>query len=212
MKPLVILGTRWLAEEMFDVISEIPGWEVTAFVENQDRERCGQELEGRPVLWVDELAGLAGSHSAVCALSTTERWRYTQQVEAFGVPFATLVHPSARVSARAELAPGSFVGPACIVSTRARLGAHAFLNRGATVGHHTRIDDFVSLQPRTTVAGLVHVRRRTYVGACATIIDRLKIGEGCVVGAGALVVRDLPDHVQALGVPARIVKTDIDGK
>lgn len=212
MKPLVILGTRWLAEEMFDLISEVPGCEVTAFIENQERERCEMEIEGRPVLWVDELAKMTETHLAICGISTTHRWKYTDQVEAIGMSFATVVHPSARVSQRAELGPGCFIGPMCIVSTRAKLGAHVFLNRGATVGHHTRIDDGVTLQPRATVAGLIHIHRRTYVGMSATIIDRRQIGEGCLIGAGALVVKDLPDHVQAMGVPARIVKTDIEGK
>jgi acetyltransferase-like isoleucine patch superfamily enzyme len=50
----------------------------------------------------------------------------------------------------------------------------------------------------------------TYLGIGATLIDRLRIGSGCVVGAGALVTRDLPDRVQAVGAPARAVKREIE--
>jgi acetyltransferase-like isoleucine patch superfamily enzyme len=50
----------------------------------------------------------------------------------------------------------------------------------------------------------------TYIGIGATLIDRLRLGSGCVVGAGALVTRDLPDRVQAVGAPARAVKREIE--
>ena len=212
MQPLLILGSRVLAEELFDLIDEIPGYEVEAFVENMDRERCQLTIEGRPVLWIDELDTRAATHLAVTGISTTNRWTYIEEAESHGARFATLIHPLARVSKRATLGPGCFIGPGCIVSTRATLGAHVFLNRGATVGHHTRIDDCVTLQPRANIAGLVHIERRSYIGMGATVIDRRHIGEGSVVGAGSLVVKDLPAHVQAMGVPARIVKTDIPNK
>jgi len=212
MQPLVILGTGVLAEELFDLIDEIPGFEVAAFIENLDRERCSQTLEGLPILWIDELDALCETHLAVSGISTTNRWSYIEEAASHGARFATLVHPLARVSRRATLGPGCFIGPGCIVSTHATLGAHVFLNRGATVGHHTRIDDCVTLQPRANVAGLVHIEQRTYIGMSATVIERRHIGAGCLVGAGSLVVKDLPAHVQAMGVPARITKENIEYK
>jgi len=161
---------------------------------------------------VDELAALADTHKAICGISTTHRWRYVEQVAAMGMRFATLIHPSARVSRRASLGVGCFVGPHAVVSTRAALGKHVFLNRGVLIGHHTRLGDYVTVQPGADIAGLVDVGRRTYVGMHAAIVDRVRIGQGCVIAAGSVVTEDLPDRVQVCGVPARITKTHIDGK
>lgn len=210
--PLAILGTRWLAEELFDLISEIPGYEVVAFVENMERERCREPLEGVPVIWVDELPALAPDVRAICGISTTHRWRYVEQVRALGVPFATLVHPLARVSRQAQLGEGCIVSPFANVSTKTVLGEHVFLNRGVLVGHHTRIGDYCSIQPAAAVSGLVTIGKQTYIGAGAIVRDRMTIGAGCVIGAGAVVTKDLPDRVLAMGVPARVVETDIEGK
>ena len=209
---LVILGNSWLAEEMYDLISEMPEWQVDAFAENLDPQRCKKKLEGLPVIWIDELARMSSTHLAVCGISTTHRGRYTQQAAGLGMSFAAIVHPTARVSARAELGEGCFISAGCVVSTRTVLGDHVFLNRGAMIGHHTRIGELATIQPGANIAGLVEIGERTYVGMGAVVLDRIKIGKGCVIGAGAVVTRDVPDCVQVVGVPAKIVKTDIEGK
>ena len=52
----------------------------------------------------------------------------------------------------------------------------------------------------------------TYIGMGANIIDQTSVGSHCIVGAGAVVIRDVPDRVLAVGVPARIAREDIEGK
>lgn len=46
----------------------------------------------------------------------------------------------------------------------------------------------------------------------ATVVDRLTIGVESIVGAGAVVVEDVPPNVQVVGVPARITKRGIEGR
>ncbi len=52
----------------------------------------------------------------------------------------------------------------------------------------------------------------TYIGMRAIVIDHITIGAHSVVGAGAVVTMDVPDHVLVVGMPARIVKENIAGK
>ncbi len=211
-QPLVILGTHWLAEEMFDLISDIPGYEVTAFIENLDPARCRLTIEDRPVRWVEELPAFASTHQAICALGTTHRWRFIEQAAGHGMRFATLIHPTARVSSRAELSEGCFLSAHTVVSTRTRLEPHVFVNRGTLLGHHVHLGACVSLQCGVNLAGNVTVGARTYVGLGAMVLEQLRIGSQCVIAAGSLVTRDVPDRVQVMGQPARIVKSEIEGK
>jgi acetyltransferase EpsM len=209
---LLILGTGTFAEEVADLAATVAGVRVAGFVENMERRRCDQPLRGLPVYWIDEIAPLANSHRAVCALSTTFRSRFVQQAAQRGMRFATLIHPSAVVSPQTEIAEGVIVGPGCVIASHSRLGAHVIVNRGVLIGHHTAIGSFCSIQPGANIAGACSIGEATYVGMGAIVIDHLSIGSHSVVGSGAVVVRDVGDHVQVVGIPARIVKENIPGK
>lgn len=209
---VLILGTRTLSVEIADFASEIPGFRVVGFVENMDPEHSGKTLDGLPILWVDDLSGLAERHWAVCGLATTRRSRFTDQVAAYGVPFATLVHPSARVSVKSSLGEGSIISPGAIIASHTHLGRHVLVNRGVLVGHHTVIGDYATIHPGANIAGACRIGDAAYIGMGAVVIDHITIGSHSVVGAGAVVTEDVPDNVLVVGVPARIARENWDGK
>lgn len=209
---ILVLGTRTFAVEVADMASDIPGVVVEGFVENLDRDRAGGTLEGLPVHWVDDIAPLAATHEAVCALSTTHRSQFTAQVEALGMRFAALVHPTARLSRSAEVGEGSIVNAGAILAAHATLGRHVIVNRGALIGHHTRLGDHVTVGPGANIGGCCEVGEATYIGIGAVVLDQMRIGAHAIVGAAALVTREVPDRVQVMGVPARITREHIDGR
>ena len=67
-RKLLICGTRTYAEEISDIASDIPGVEVVGFVENWERDRCKDTLEGLPIHWVDDLPKVAKGCVAICAI------------------------------------------------------------------------------------------------------------------------------------------------
>jgi acetyltransferase EpsM len=209
---IIILGTSLGAEHLADLISECPEFELTAFAENWDRERCGKPLLGHPVLWIDDLPPLAASHQAICALATNQRWRFVEPVQAMGFRFAVVRHPSAHVSPSARLGAGTTVSVGAIIGAHTNVGRHAIVHRGSLIAHHTVIGDYVTFGPGSNVAGAVTIGDRTWIGMGAIVIDYRTVGTGCVVGAGAVVTRDVPDHCQVVGNPARITSQQVDGR
>lgn len=59
----------------------------------------------------------------------------------------------------------------------------------------------------TLIPAPVHIRRNAWIGAGATILPGVTIGENAVVAAGAVVARDVPANCVVAGVPAKIIKT-----
>jgi sugar O-acyltransferase (sialic acid O-acetyltransferase NeuD family) len=204
MERLYILGTGLLAEE-FHALAVTSGYDVEAFVENLDAAKAGTTLCDRPVIWVDDLPRDA---PCVCALSTTTRRRYIEQVAA-RVRFATLVHPSSTILPGTTLGAGAVASTGVLVGSQTRIGAHTFLNRGARVGHHARLGDYVTVQPGANIAGAGEIGDETYVGMGAIIFERLSIGRGVTVAAGSVVKRDVPDHAIVAGSPAVIRKRGV---
>ncbi len=212
MKPLLILGTRSFAPEIADVASDISGIEVAGYVENMDRNKCEEKLEGLPIYWIDDIARFKDTHHVVGALGTTQRSRFIEQALALGMTFATIIHPSARVSRNSTVAEGSVLFPGVIIGTRTTVGRHVIVNRGAMIGHHTTIGDYCSLMPGANVAGACEIGQSTYIGMGALVLDHKKIGDHAVIAAGSIVTRDVPSSVQVMGSPAKIVRTEIEGR
>ena len=63
------------------------------------------------------------------------------------------------------------------------------------------------LQRKTLTAGKIHIKKNAWIGAGATILQGVTIGENSVVAAGAVVTKDVPDNVVVGGVPAKTIKS-----
>ncbi|WKL49278.1 sugar O-acetyltransferase [Flavobacterium pectinovorum] len=71
-----------------------------------------------------------------------------------------------------------------------------------TEGHPTSIEDRHSLIPKP-----IHIKKNAWIGANATILPGVTIGENSVVAAGAIVSKDVPDNTIVGGIPAKNLKT-----
>ncbi len=109
---------------------------------------------------------------------------------------------------------GSFVeiGEA-IIGDRCRIGAHSFIPKGVTLEEavfvgpgvvftNDRHPSVISIEEGTPKLEETLVKRYASIGANATILCGLTIGEGALIGAGAVVVDDVPDYFVVFGNPA----------
>ncbi|UUZ76168.1 hypothetical protein LP414_33205 [Polaromonas sp. P1(28)-13] len=55
----------------------------------------------------------------------------------------------------------------------------------------------------------VHIGKRCFIGVSAVILPGVTIGDDCIIGAGAIVSKDIPAGSLAVGVPARVVRSNI---
>lgn len=211
VRRLIILGTGTFAMEVTDLVSDLTGWEVDGFVASLPPYEPGMQILGRPVYWVDEVTRFTTTHLAICALVTTQRYKFIEQVEKMGMHFATIIHPSARVSRMAMVGEGTLISSGVQIATHTSIGRHVVVNRGALIGHHNAIHDFVTISPGANLAGNITVERRAWIGLGANLLEKITIGECAIVGAGSLVLKDVPDHVKVMGVPAVVLEHNVDG-
>jgi len=211
-KKLVILGTSLFAPEVYDIAKDTGKYKISAFIENWDKKKIKKPLLGKPVIWIDDAKPLYKDHIAVCSIGTTHRKKFINEVKSMGFEFGTILHPNARLSEMSSAGEGSILSAGVIIACNTKIGSHVILNRGVLVGHNTVIGDYVTVSPGANIAGVVTVGEGSYIGMGATVLDRIKIGQNSVVAAGSLVTRDVPDNVQVMGIPAKIVKENINGR
>ncbi|MFN3691372.1 MAG: acetyltransferase [Fervidobacterium sp.] len=120
------------------------------------------------------------------------------------VRWATLIHPKAYVHSSAKIEQGSVVFAGAIVQPYARIGEHTIINTAAVVEHDCNVGNWVHLAPGVRLAGSVTVKDGAFLGVGSVVIPLKEIGEWTTIGAGSVVVRDIPQKSVAYGVPAKV--------
>ncbi len=128
--------------------------------------------------------------------------------KSYGITFSSLVHPTAYLGSNVQYGEGSIICPCAVIGPNSKIGDFTRINRASTIGHDTEIGDYSDIAPGVAIAGMVKIGRKTMIGIGATVIDGITIGSNSIVGAGAVAVRDVPDNVVAMGVPAKVVRSN----
>ncbi|MEM7376850.1 MAG: acetyltransferase [Pseudomonadota bacterium] len=121
-------------------------------------------------------------------------------------PFGKAIHPTAIISNSARIGEGSMVFHGAILQANALLGKHVIINTGASVDHDCKVGNFVHIGPHSTLCGLVTIEDGAYLGAAVTVLPGVRIGASAIIGAGAVVIEDVPPKSTYVGVPARRVE------
>lgn len=121
--------------------------------------------------------------------------------------YMTLLHPKAIVSKRVKMGEGTIVMPGVTINTVVKIGRHCIINTNASIDHDCIIDDFVHISPNTALAGGVYVGEGTHIGIGVNVIQGINIGKWCTIGAGSVIISDIPDGCTVVGNPGKIIKS-----
>ncbi|MCA9246863.1 MAG: acetyltransferase [Planctomycetales bacterium] len=120
----------------------------------------------------------------------------------------TLIHPNAYIGTEVEVGEGTCIAPGATITTAVCIGRHSIVNVQASISHDCTVGDFANINPQATLCGGVTVDDYAFVGAGATLLPKVKVGRGAIIGAGATVTYDIPAWSTAVGVPARVIKSN----
>jgi acetyltransferase-like isoleucine patch superfamily enzyme len=104
---------------------------------------------------------------------------------------------------------GTNIGPFCVMSAISEivLGKHLAIAAHCYIGggfYHADRIDIPMLEQGIYSKGPVIIEDDVWLGAGTVVLDNVRIGKGCIVGAGSVVTRDLPEFTVSVGVPARV--------
>lgn len=210
-KPVVIWGAADQCRVNYFILKQL-GYEVVAFID--DTEGLKSPFETIPLYkgWpgLEEVLRHFGTElSFVIAIGNPYghvRVRFHQLLKQRGLTPLTFADPTSLLCGSSKFGEGLQVMPQAVVHNQATVGDQCILNTRCLVEHDCLLEAGVEIAPGAVLCGRVRVGRYSWIGANATIRPRINIGENSIVGAGAVVVKDVPANVVVAGVPARIIQ------
>ena len=186
-----------------------PKWNLLGFVD-EDEKKWGQKRYGYRVLGGPSvLESLPSPHAMAVAIGDSKQRRsVVERLRSLNLEFPALIHPSVIMSRTVKIAEGVIIAAGSVLTVEIEIGAHTHINLDCTVGHGAVTGEYSTLFPSVNVSGDVDLGPATSIGTGAAIIQGIRIEANTIVGAGAVVVRDLPENVVAVGNPARVIKTN----
>lgn len=167
------------------------------YIGKQSFEAWVKENEAnRPISFLVAIGGTQGK----------ARMEIQQYLASFQLVPLLAKHAAAYVADDAQIGAGSQILAHATVCVEATIGRGCIVNTGATVDHECVLEEGVHICPGAHLGGCVHVERYATVGLGASVLPRITIGQGAIVGAGAVVTKDVPPGTVVAGNPARCLE------
>lgn len=210
MKDVVILGSKGFAKDILWTLEDNKDagepWNILGFI---DLDASEEPVPGYQVIGDDEwLLSYHHPISAICGLGAPAlRRRVMEKYKGNSyVSFPSLVSCTAQVSRHAVIGEGCVICPGVRIAPNVHLGNFVSVNLNCTIGHDAVLRDFIMVNPGANISGNVLIGSDCEIGTGARIIQGKQIGPKSIIGAGSVIIRDIPGNCTVVGNPGRILE------
>lgn len=215
MKKLVILGGSGIGMIAASIANDLGYYEVLGFLNDYlpKGERIGK-YKSYPVLGTTEdlpnFLVEKDTYAFIAYVGMQQEEAVYKKITALDIPverFATLIHPSAIIpKGFCQIGNGVLVAPLAQLSPDTSIGDNCILLPNSFVGHDSTLDRFAHVATNGVIGANVHVGKGVHIGSNATIREKITIGDFSLVGAGSVVLKDVPENAIVVGNPAKILR------
>lgn len=208
MKNLIIIGASGFGREMAQYIEDInesrplPEWNLLGFIDDNPHALDGIE---HGLMIIDGIAEHQPRNDVfyACAIAfPSVKRKIVTMLKERGARFATIIHPTARVSRYAHLGEGVVVTPGSNINIDASVGDFVSV-LASGIGHDASVGDFSTLSGHVWINGHVCVGNNVYMGCGSMVAPSKKIGDNATVGIGSVVVSNIRAGIKVFGNPAK---------
>lgn len=212
MKDLIIVGASGFGREVAWAVERInakmPTWNLLGFIDDaediQERDINGYKVLGKTA----DIGKYKDAYFVVAVGASKVREKIVGNLKSANpnVKFETVIDPTVEISDLVTIGEGTIICAHSIITVNISIGSHTIINLDCTVGHDAVLQDFVTLYPSVNISGLTDIGHAAELGTGVQIIQGKTVGDYSIVGAGAVIVKDIPARCTAVGSPAKPIK------
>lgn len=206
----IIIGAGTYAEVYLAYLQEA-GVEVIGFVDD-DPKYEGQSVRKVPVLGkISNLEILREKYhleAAYCPLGNNKlRVKFLKMAKAIGYKIPNYIHPSVIISPNVTIGEGVYILLGTTIMPHTTIKDYVMISMGVHLAHHVVLEEGVFLSTGCNFGASITAHKYAYCGISSTIMTGLhELGEDCLIGAGAVVIKDVPERAIMAGVPAKVLR------
>lgn len=211
MEKIILVGAGGHAKSVVDSIETSGQFEIVGFV---DKGKIGEEIyHSYKIIGRDKdlpdfyRNGIRYAFICIGFMGNSSiREVLYRELLRTGYQVPVIIDKQAVLASDVVIGEGTYVGKQVVLNAGAIIGKMCIMNTSAIAEHETAIGDFSHLAVGGILCGRAEIGKSVFIGANATVTQNVKVGDKCIIGAGSVVLKDVPHGCTVVGIPAKIIK------
>lgn len=204
---IVVIGAGGQAKVVLDILRYDTNFKIVGIIDRHKEQ--GETIDGHPLIGtLDKLPSLIKEyaiHGAIVAVGDNNvRKDYFDKLRAMGLMLINAIHPASTIAENTQIGQGVVVCQKATICVGASIGDNSIINTASIIEHETNVGAHTHIAPGVNIAGRCTIKDGVFIGIGSTIISSITVGKNSIIGAGSIVIRDIPKDVVAVGTPARV--------
>lgn len=208
IQDIAIVGAGGLGKEIAVLIAQInqvqKKWNLTGFYD--DGVPAGSSVLSLPVIGNIDAVNRSAQNIVIAIGNPAVKEAIAKRLTNRDLKFPTLIHPSVSIGQEITIGEGSIICAGSVLTVHVNIGSHVLINLNTTIGHDVAVGDYSSIMPGAHLSGFVKIGALVFIGTGTSILQNVQIDKGAIVGAGAVVNRNVNPNMTVVGVPAREIQ------
>jgi sugar O-acyltransferase (sialic acid O-acetyltransferase NeuD family) len=207
MKNAIIIGAGTYGQVYAEYLKNT--YNIIGYIDDNERLMC-KKIDNIEVLGNREFLfnHVDKNISIFVPIGNNEiRMNLLRNLTDMGFNTPSFIHPNTVIHSSVQIGKAVYILPETNIMPCTVLKSYIMVSMGVNIAHHNIIEDGCFFSQGSNVGASIHIQSQAYIGMSSSVMTGVKsIGKNTLIGAGAVVIKDIPDNAVVAGVPAKIIK------
>jgi len=206
-KSLIIIGARGFGREAYNAFDSFhrddDEWIVKGFLDSQ-KDILNGYSGYPPIIGSPETYEIQAEDRFFCAMGDVQ-WRkhYVDLIASRGGIFTSIISPNCHIERNSKLGEGCYIDSDVYISCDINIGDFTYIFRYSVLGHDVEVGHYCHLGAYSFMGGFSKIEDLATLHPGARVLPHKIVGRQAIVGAGSVVIRNVPANTTVIGIPAK---------